>query len=173
MPQPYQIAVLCYLYDEDNRLLLLHRAKPPNLGQYSPVGGKLEMADGEGVHECAVREIEEETGVTLDLDEIRMIGLVSERAYEGKGHWMIFLFESTRPIRHDELAWSEFDEGALEWIHVDEVADLDIPATDRTVMWPLVQSHRGGYFVVHIDCSKDPFTWRLHESVPAPGSAGG
>ena len=133
-PKPYQIAVLCYLYDEDNRLLLLHRAKSPNMGQYSPVGGKLEMDDGEGVHECAVREIEEETGIALDLEEVRMIGLVSERAYEGKGHWMIFLFEATRPIRHDELAWTEFDEGTLEWIHVDDVAELDIPDTDRIAM---------------------------------------
>ena len=54
---PYKIAVLCYLYDERGDLLLLHRNKAPNAGMYSPIGGKLEMADGEGPQESAVREI--------------------------------------------------------------------------------------------------------------------
>ena len=39
--KPYKIAVLCYLYDEEGRLLLLHRRKPPNRDMYSPIGGKL------------------------------------------------------------------------------------------------------------------------------------
>lgn len=31
---PYRIAVLCYLYDERGRVLLLHRRKSPNAGLY-------------------------------------------------------------------------------------------------------------------------------------------
>ncbi len=30
-PLPYKIAVLCYLFDEQGRVLLLHRKKQPNL----------------------------------------------------------------------------------------------------------------------------------------------
>jgi 8-oxo-dGTP diphosphatase len=85
---PYKIAVLCYLYDEEGRLLLLHRRKPPNRDMYSPIGGKLEVAEGEGPHDCALREIREEACVALRHDEIRMISIVSERAYEGEDHWL-------------------------------------------------------------------------------------
>lgn len=160
---PHRIAVLCYLYDQQGRLLLLHRRQDPNFGMYSPIGGKLETSTGEGPHDCAVREIDEETGIAVGPDELRMIGIVSERAYEGKGHWLIFLFEVTRAIGHDEMKWTEFQEGTLEWREPAEVADLDIPHTDRDVMWPLVQSHRGGgFFTVHIDWTEAGITWRCY-----------
>jgi len=161
---PYRLAVLCYLYDDANSVLLLHRRQEPNIGMYSPVGGKIDLASGEGPHECAVREIREETGVALSREDVRLIGIVSERAYEGQAHWLIFLFEVARTVRRDELHWSEFSEGRLEWTRIDQVGGLPIPHTDRTVMWPLVQAYRGGFFVVHIDCSVEPMQWTLCEA---------
>jgi len=163
---PHRIAVLCYLYDEQGHILLLHRRQNPNLGMYSPIGGKLETTTGEGPHDCAVREIREETGIIVDTGELQLLGIVSERAYQGEGHWLIFLFEVTHPIRRDAVKWSEFEEGLLEWKRLEEVPDLPIPRTDRDVMWPLVQSHRGGFFTVHIDWSETDITWTVHESRP-------
>ena len=162
---PHRIAVLCYLYDDQGHILLLHRRQNPNLGMYSPIGGKLETTTGEGPHDCAVREIREETGIIVDTGELQLLGIVSERAYQGEGHWLIFLFEVTHPIRRDAVKWSEFEEGLLEWKRLEEVPDLPIPRTDRDVMWPLVQSHRGGFFTVHIDWSETDITWTVHESV--------
>ena len=167
---PYRVAVLCYLFDTDGRLLLLHRRKEPNCGRYSPIGGKLELERGESPHACALREIEEESGLALNSDELRMLGMVSESAYEGTTHWLIFLFEVTRPVSPDEIPEMEFDEGILEWVPVDQVESLDIPETDRRVLWPTVQSHRGGFFAIHIDCQQDPFVWELLESMPASTS---
>lgn len=169
---PYRIAVLCYLYDADGRVLMLHRRKEPNEGMYSPIGGKLDLASGEGPHGCALREINEETGITLDDDDIRMVGIVSEKAYEGRNHWLIFLFEVARPIRHAEITEMDFDEGVLEWIPAEEVSRCDIPQTDREIMWPLVRQHRGGFFMVHIDCSVQPMQWRVQESVNGVEAAG-
>ncbi len=161
---PYKLAVLCYLYDDDGHVLLLHRRQQPNRDMYSPVGGKLDTESGEGPHDCAVREVCEETGLRLDPSELRMTGIVSERAYEGEAHWLIFLFEVTRPVAQAEIRWAEFDEGTLEWKRLDEVLDLPIPRTDREVMWPLVQRHRGGFFTVHIDWTDEGITWSVHES---------
>ena len=158
---PHRIAVLCYLYDASGRVLMLHRAKPPNRDLYSPVGGKLETTQGECPWACARREIHEETGIEVAPDDLRLCGMVSETAYEQSGHWMIFLFEVTRPVDHDELAFTTFDEGSLEWVQADRLMDLTIPETDRRVIWPLLQKHRGGFFGVHIDCRHDPFTWSL------------
>lgn len=161
---PHKVAVLCYLWDADGRILLLHRRKLPNVDMYSPVGGKVEIARGESPHECAVREVEEETGLRLGIADMRFLGMVSERAYQGETHWLIFLFECTRPVRPDEIAHVEFDEGRLEWVHGDDVERLPIPPTDREIMWPLVRAHRGGFFCVDIDCGVSPMAHAVRES---------
>ena len=167
---PYKVAVLCYLWDADGRILMLHRKKLPNVDMYSPVGGKVEISRGESPHECAAREVEEETGLVLRQDEMRLFGMVSERAYQGEMHWLIFLFECTRPVRPDEIAHSDFDEGRLEWVRGDDVEKLPIPPTDREILWPQVRAHRGGFFVVDIDCSTTPMTHWLRESIKSvPG----
>ena len=158
---PHRIAVLCYLYDSEGRLLMLHRAKPPNRDLYSPVGGKLETDLGECPWACARREIEEETGLHVGPEDIRLFGMISETAYEATGHWLLFLFEVTQPINPEDLAFMEFDEGRLEWVEPDAVMDLQIPETDRRVIWPLVRKHKGGFFGAHIDCRTEPFTWSL------------
>ncbi|MHC5003229.1 MAG: NUDIX hydrolase [Planctomycetota bacterium] len=166
---PHKIAVLCYLYDGQDRVLLLHRIREPNAGMYSPIGGKLDRETGESPHACAIREIEEEAGVRVTDDEVRLNGIISEHAYEGRTHWLIFLFEVTRPVGHDEIAAMEMREGVLEWVPREGVESLEIPETDRSILWPLVARHRGGFFMVDIDCRTEPITWRVQEStVPSP-----
>ena len=162
---PYKIAVLCYLFDADGRLLLLHRRKPPNRDLYSPVGGKLEQAQGESPTACAVREVAEETGLTITPDDLHLTGIVSEAAFGGDTHWLMFLYEVTRPV---EVARTSFDEGTLEWHHRSQIEALPIPDTDRRVIWPLFWRHRGGFFAAHIDCTTDPIAWRVEQSVTQP-----
>ena len=164
---PYKVAVLCYLWDAEGRILMLHRKKQPNVDMYSPVGGKLEISRGESPHECAIRELHEETGLALPEEDMRMFGMVSERAYQGEMHWLIFLFECTRHVHADEIPMSEFDEGRLEWVAAADVERLPIPVTDREILWPLVRAHRGGFFSVDIDCSTEPMTHRVRERRPA------
>ena len=164
---PYRIAVLCYLFDAEGRLLLLHRRKPPNLDRYSPIGGKLEQATGESPAACAVREIHEEVGLTVDQDDLHLTGIVSESGYEGVGHWLMFLYELTRPVSVERMS---FDEGTLEWFGRDDVDALPIPETDRQVIWPQFWAHRGGFFAAHIACDGPKFTWRLEQSSPAPAA---
>ncbi len=161
---PYRIAVLCYLWDADGKTLMLHRNKAPNSGMYSPPGGKLEPATGESPHCCAVREIEEETGVRLDHQEVRLMGMVSETAYEGECHWLLFLFEVTRPVGHDEIAAYDMDEGRLEWLDRHDIEHLPLPQTDREIIWPLVSEHAGGFFACHIDCRVQPMQAVIQES---------
>ena len=49
----------------------MERAQEPNLGLWSPPGGKLESATGESPHECAQREALEELGLFAPLSELR------------------------------------------------------------------------------------------------------
>jgi 8-oxo-dGTP diphosphatase len=168
---PYKIAVLVYIFNDAGDLLLLHRKRPPNRDLFSPIGGKLEQASGESPYACTIREIEEEIGIRVRLDDIRLVGIVSERAFNGAGsgnanaadapsaHWLMFCFEVSRRLN---FPGREIPEGRLEWVPLAKIPTLDIPKTDREIIWPLVREHsrvlkpaisKDAYFSVHIDCS--------------------
>ncbi len=159
---PYKIGVLCYLYDAQGRLLLLHRSQHPNKGLYSPIGGKLHMHEGESPAACALREIHEEVELKLDLSEIHLTGMVSETAYQGENHWLLFLYEVTHPV---EIKRMSFREGTLEWHAWDQAMDLNIPETDRHVIYPLVRRFHGSFFHAHIDCRGEAMKWWLEHPI--------
>lgn len=52
----------------DGRALLIRRATPPLMGEWSLPGGVLEC--GEALREAAVREAREETGLTVEVGEM-------------------------------------------------------------------------------------------------------
>jgi len=157
---PYRIAVLCYLFDADGRVLLLHRRLPPNRDLYSPIGGKLEITTGESPTACAIREIEEETGLAAPVEQLHLTGIVSERGYRDEAHWLMFLFEWRDAVK---LAPTSFREGRLDWHDPASVSSLPIPETDRDVIWPLFWRYRGRFFCVHMDCRASPMRWRLEQ----------
>ncbi len=162
---PYRMAVLCYLWTEDDRLLMLHRKKHPNPDMYSPIGGKMEISMGETPHECARREIHEEAGIVIPEADIRLTAMVAEKAYQDQMHWLLFCFEVTRRIDPAELPRTEFEEGTLEWVPFDDIEKLNIPETDREVLWPILgpRRHRGGFLALEIDCSGDSLAWKVVE----------
>ncbi len=157
---PYQIAALCYLFDEQDRVLLLHRGKPPNKGLYSPIGGKLEQSVGESPTTCAIREIGEETGLHVSANRLHLSGIVSESGYENECHWLMFLFEVTVPVGTPQM---QSDEGVLSWHAPDQIERLAIPQTDRQVIWPLFWKYRKKFFAAHIDCSEGIIKWWLQQ----------
>ncbi len=157
---PYRIAVLCYLFDERGRVLLLHRRRPPNRDLYSPIGGKLDQASGESPVACALREIEEETGVRVESRNLHLTGMVSEAGFDDSMHWLMFLFEVTHPVR---LERTHFEEGTLEWFEPERIEGLAIPRTDREVIWPLFWRYRGRFFAAHIECGEGRIRWRVDQ----------
>ena len=78
MPLPHKISTLLYCFNERDEVLLIERAQEPNLGCWSPPGGKLITADGESPHACALREANEEMGLVSEPTDWRLTGMVSE-----------------------------------------------------------------------------------------------
>jgi len=159
-PLPYGIAVLCYLFDENGRLLLLHRRRPPNRDLYSPVGGKLDRDTGESPTACAVREIMEETGVEVTPADLHLAGIVSEAGFQDEMHWMMYLYEVNHPVTVERMT---FEVGVLEWHAPESIEKLPIPQTDRNVIWPLFNRYRGRFFAVHMRCYDGTITWRIEQ----------
>ncbi len=170
-PLPYKLACLCDLRDKDGRLLLLRRKKSPNKGLCSPIGGKLETQIGESPAQCARREIREEAGLDIPISRLHLMGLISETAFEGDCHWLLFYY---RVLGAVELEPHEMDEGWLEWHALDEIDDLPLPYTDREFIWPMVRKHEApspdhdpGFFAMHIDCTGGRITCSIEEEKPA------
>lgn len=169
MPMPYKIATLLYCFNERDEILLLERAHEPNLGLWSPCGGKLQTDTGESPYACACREAREEMGLEISAYDLHLTGLVSEHGYLGQSHWLMFLFEvrcrlKTLPPPHREGCFQFFPHAA--------VRSLKVPETDRESIWPWFWQHRGGFFAAHCHCHADGRNvWTLEQSNPAVAPA--
>jgi 8-oxo-dGTP diphosphatase len=163
---PYKIAVLVFLENAAGEQLLMLRAKPPNLGVWSPIGGKLEMGLGESPFECAIRETQEETGVVLAREDLHLFGMIAEKAYEGQSHWLLFLFRAKRPI--GDLP-PDIVEGKFGFFSRAAIDALPIPDTDRTALWPIYDRYRDRFVALRADCAPgQPLTVEIEQITPKP-----
>ena len=149
---PFKISVLIFIKDDDGRFLLLKRNKSPNLNCWSPVGGKLEMSIGESPFECAIREVEEETGHIINNDDLHLFATIAEKDYEASGHWLMFIFDCHKPIKSLP---PQIDEGFFEFFSREEVDDIDLPVTDRKLLWPNYDNYRESFVAIRADCHPD------------------
>ena len=150
--QHYRIATLLYCFNAADEVLLLERAQEPNLGLWSPAGGKLKTETGESPYACACREAQEEMGLVLQPGDLHLTGLIAEQGYHGQSHWLMFLFEvktrlTATPPPHREGRFQFFPRAALD--------ALPLPGTDREQIWPLFWRHRGGFFAASCHCGAD------------------
>jgi len=165
MALPHKISTLLYCFNARDEVLLLERAQEPNLGQWSPCGGKLKTGAGESPHACACREGLEELGMELSPADLHLTGVVSEHGYAGQAHWLMFLFEVKPRI---EAAPPAMREGRFAFWGREALAALPLPQTDREMIWPLFWQHRGGFFAAHCRVRKDGrHAWTIEESRPA------
>jgi 8-oxo-dGTP diphosphatase len=164
MALPFKISTLLYCFNEPGEVLLLERAQEPNLGQWSPCGGKLNTATGESPYACACREAAEELGLPLQPADLHLTGIVSEHGYQGQAHWLMFLFEVKPRLK---TLPAPVREGRFQFFAPAAVSGLALPQTDRERIWPLFWAHRGGFFAAHCRTRPDGRNeWTLEESLP-------
>ncbi len=167
MPPPlaHKIAVLVFIQNSQGEQLLLLRAKAPNQGSWSPIGGKLETGTGESPFECAVRETGEETGHLITTADLHLFAMVAEKSYEGSAHWLMFLFDCKRPLPTLPPAMSE---GRFGFFARDAIDALAIPDSDRTALWPIYDQHRRQFVALRADCHPDePLQITVEQITPA------
>lgn len=117
-----KMATLCYVR-QGGKTLMLHRIKKENdmhAGKWNGLGGKL--LPGETPEACAIREVREESGLTLINPVLR--GLITFPGFNHDDDWYCFLFVG-REFTGELI---DSDEGVLAWI--DDTVLLDLP------LWP-------------------------------------
>jgi 8-oxo-dGTP diphosphatase len=135
MPYTPILATLGYVFSPDRqRVLLVHRNARPgdaHLGKYNGLGGKLER--DEDIVSGMRREIREEADI--ECGHLQLAGTVSWPGF-GKGgeDWFGFIF---RVFSWTGTPRAENDEGRLEWVDLERVADLPMWDGDRYFL-PLV-----------------------------------
>ena len=132
MPNELLQTTLCYL-ERDGCYLMLHRVKKKNdvnKEKWIGVGGKFEP--GEDALACALREVREETGLTMLAPEYR--GIVDFYAPPWPAERM-HLFT----CRQFAGTLRECAEGDLEWVDTRRVETLPIWAGDKIFLRLLQQ----------------------------------
>mgnify|MGYP005773598199 FL=1 len=117
---------LCYLENEKGEYLMLHRVKKKsdvNHDKWIGVGGKFE--DTESPEECLLREVREETGLTLT--DWRYRGIIT---FASKGWETEYMHLFTAAGWEGEMA-ADCDEGVLEWVPKEQVEALPIWEGDK------------------------------------------
>ncbi len=166
MGLPYKISTLLYCFNEQDQVLLMERAQEPNLGLWSPCGGKLQTEIGESPYACACREAGEELGLTISPADLHLAAIVSEHGYLGQSHWLMFLFEITRKLNRLPPPHRE---GTFRFFSRDEIRRLKVPETDRESIWPWFWEYRDGFFAAHCRSRPDgSYEWRLEEARKNP-----
>ncbi len=135
-PEHIIVGSLCYVL-HDHQVLLLKRARPPHVGYWTPPGGKAEH--GESPQECCIREMKEETGLTIADPVLRCIQTVVDVAYPV--HWLLFIFRADHP--QGTLHPKATSEGELRWIALADLAHYERPHTDQQ-HWTHIINERPG-----------------------------
>ena len=111
------LSTLCYI-EKDGKYLMLHRTKKKNdinKDKWLGIGGKFE--DGESPEECIIREVKEETGLTINKYKLRCAITYVSTNWETE-----YMYVFTSNDFTGELI--ECNEGDLQWIGKDKVTEL-------------------------------------------------
>lgn len=132
---------LCYI-EKENQYLMLHRTKKENdlnEGKWIGVGGKFEQ--NETPEECLLREVKEETDLTLTSYRLRaVITFVSDK-WETE-----YMYLFTADAFTGEIG--SCNEGDLEWVDKDKILDLPTWEGDRIFLEKLLDN--AGFFTVKV-----------------------
>lgn len=150
---------LCYI-EQDNAYLLLHRVKKQNDENHDKwigIGGKFE--ENESPEDCLLREVQEETGLTLTRYRCR--GIVTFIL----GNLTEYMYLYTADGWTGELVRDTArNEGVLEWVPKDQVEQLPIWEGDK-IFIRLLREERG-FFSLKLVYEGDTLTEAVLDGKP-------
>lgn len=152
---------LCYIHNDRGQTLLLHRVKKENdlnKDKWIGVGGKFE--DKESPEECLVREVQEETGLTLTAYRYRGVVTFVSDIWETEYMHLFTGHGFTGELK-------ACDEGVLEWVDDDKVAALPTWEGDRIFLRLLEEE--APFFSLKLEYAGDTLLRAALDGNPLPG----
>jgi 8-oxo-dGTP diphosphatase len=136
-------ATLVYLWRNGvggREFLMIHRGGRPDdfhSGKWNGLGGKLEEA--ESPWEAAVREVREESGLTLAPDRLRWQGMLhfpNFKPQKQEDWWCCVLTAELTPDEGASIAEGSrhSDEGVLHWVPEERLLGLNLWEGDRSFL---------------------------------------
>lgn len=119
--------ILLRHFANGTQVLLIQRAKEPYQGLWALPGGKLEDEDA-SLEDAAVREIQEETGITLDAHMLSLIDVRGNTGRDPRGRYISTIYTAT--VRNDVAIQGGCDAGEVRWFFIDELPALAFDHTD-------------------------------------------
>ena len=124
------LTTLCYI-EKDDKYLMLHRVKKENdlnKDKWIGVGGKFEA--NETPEECLLREVKEETGLTLTSYQFR--GIITFISDEWGCEYMhLFTADGYEGELMDK---NDCNEGELVWVPKSEIKNLQLWEGDKVFL---------------------------------------
>jgi ADP-ribose pyrophosphatase YjhB (NUDIX family) len=146
-PDAPVVAVGVVLLDENDRVLLVRRGRPPSVGRWTVPGGGVEL--GETLEAAALRELAEETGLACKIGAIVEVldRVIRDAAGRIEYHYVILDFVGTQPTG-TLRAGSDSDEA--RWVSLAELAALDTTDGLEPVVRRAIEARRRGGGVIRI-----------------------
>lgn len=117
----------------DNKVLMLYRigSRVVLTPSWCGIGGHFEKEELNDARACALREMEEEVGLTEEALDSISLRYVTLRHKNNEIRQIYYFFAELKCGA--EIA-KECNEGILKWVSLDEVLNLDMPYTAKYVM---------------------------------------
>jgi len=118
------------LIHRDGMMLLIKRRFEPNKGKWSLPGGLLEV--GEEPPEAARREVMEELGLRVDVEELFQVANEVVRDDRGQVRYHFVLVDYLMKPLGDEINLNE-ESDEYGWFHPADVAGLDASLNTKSI----------------------------------------
>jgi 8-oxo-dGTP diphosphatase len=89
--------------------------------------------------------------VNIAEQDLKLFAYISEKNYEGSGHWLMFLFDCLASL--NDLP-PNGPEGTFAWFDREEVDNLKIPETDHLLVWPIYDKRHSEFSALRADFSE-------------------
>ena len=161
-----QLASECYVL-KDGKVLMFKRSETATKfpGFWIGPGGHID--EGEDAQQAAVRELYEEAGIKVGMDQIKLKAVAFHHHLDRKEVWISFVFLARIPEHQEEKM--EDAEGKAKWVSLKELLKMDNVFPPSKYYFDHVLNDKPGIMYTNIQWEKAELVKVLSQRVDVNG----